>query len=1169
MKDRRLKRILTSAAAVLLAFCMSAGSFTTRVFAEEEEKTVFETQDGGENGKQSGEGMSNGLEEPASEELSSEGPGTENPGTDEPGGEEPGTEKPDTEKSGAEEPGDSGKKTETDDTSDNSTGGDENETEEIPVEEPFEETGIFGCYTVNSYGRVINSWYDSSRNAYYLFLTNTGTPESFILYCTGVKPAAVSAGELDEATHVITGAFSATGSEVEVTGSNGQKYTVIAMQSELPSLYISLNGTTLSHINSNGKDEKYNGNSLILTDESGSINLEQDGTVQIKGRGNTTWDSAAKKGYQLKFDKKQKVLGMAKAKKWVLLANSFDDSMARNMTAFHAASSLDMEYVTEYRYVDLWVDGDYQGTYILGEKSEINENRLNLTDPTGVLMELDNFFYGQEDYWFLDAYLNYKFAVKECVDEDNPNSVLSGMDQFRDKLDRFWNYITNTDTSVITLESLGAYIDVESFARWYLVNEFASNVEAASTSCFFYMDGAGDVIHMGPVWDFDSCMGNKKEYSDITLMFIRTNNKIFNRLLRIPAFAEYTKNILVQYDSAFESLALYAEDTGTLIKESAAMNYTRWDRLEQKNEKRDLIDFAGTYEVAVERLKNWLVNRYGFFTGKTDVTASLEGKNIVVRVNDYLRFSSVNVAAWTKDNGQKDLKWKSSGRNGGIFTVTFPLTQFLSAGKVLIHVYGDGTFQKEASVTIPAPEVEYRISEDGTSLTVTSSGPSIYDSLKTAVWSEVNGQDDLKWYTLSGNGDSTLQATVNLLDHGESGLYNFHTYGFIGSRSVFLNAGRETIKMNIPSPDITAEIENGKIVVRIDDYQRYRTLRTASWTTDNGQKDLKWADAVRDKNGLFTVNIPLTQFMSTGEVSIHAYSNLGFSCAAKVVIPSPEVTYTVSEDGTKLTAAADTAGIFSRIRTAVWSEQNGQDDLKWYTLTADADGHLKAEINLLQHGLSGIFNFHTYGTAGNKEVFVNAKQQEIQMEVVIPQLTILPSEDGKTITCSLTGAPAYTRVRFPSWTTKNGQDDLKWYEAANDGSGNWTYVIQTASHGGAGEYIIHCYGIQNGVTSFIGGEIVTVNAPAAAEPEVKAEKSGSLVKAEALNASSYTNVRFAVWTAEDGQDDIRWYKGSLSGGIWAYSFNPAAHTPGSSLLIHVYGYLNGKDTFIGAAGLVK
>ncbi|MBR3276068.1 MAG: CotH kinase family protein [Eubacterium sp.] len=484
MKDRRLKRILTSAAAVLLAFCMSAGSFTTRVFAEEEEKTVFETQDGGENGKQSGEGMSNGLEEPASEELSSEGPGTENPGTDEPGGEEPGTEKPDTEKSGAEEPGDSGKKTETDDTSDNSTGGDENETEEIPVEEPFEETGIFGCYTVNSYGRVINSWYDSSRNAYYLFLTNTGTPESFILYCTGVKPAAVSAGELDEATHVITGAFSATGSEVEVTGSNGQKYTVIAMQSELPSLYISLNGTTLSHINSNGKDEKYNGNSLILTDESGSINLEQDGTVQIKGRGNTTWDSAAKKGYQLKFDKKQKVLGMAKAKKWVLLANSFDDSMARNMTAFHAASSLDMEYVTEYRYVDLWVDGDYQGTYILGEKSEINENRLNLTDPTGVLMELDNFFYGQEDYWFLDAYLNYKFAVKECVDEDNPNSVLSGMDQFRDKLDRFWNYITNTDTSVITLESLGAYIDVESFARWYLVNEFASNVEAASTSCF-------------------------------------------------------------------------------------------------------------------------------------------------------------------------------------------------------------------------------------------------------------------------------------------------------------------------------------------------------------------------------------------------------------------------------------------------------------------------------------------------------------------------------------------------------------------------------------------------------------------------------------------------------------------------------------------------------------
>ena len=1079
MKDRRLKRILTSAAAVLLAFCMSAGSFTARVFAEEEEKNVFETQNGSENGKNSGEEILKGQEEPASEE-----PGEDNPGAE-------GADNPATEKSGTEEPEDSEKKTETDNIPDNSIGGDENETEEIPVEEPFEETGIFGCYTVNSYGRVINSRYDSSRNAYYLFLTNTGTPEDFSLYCTGVKPAAVSAGELDEATHVITGAFPAVGSEVEVTGSNGQKYTVIAMQSELPSLYISLNGTTLSHINSNGKNEKYNGNSLILTDESGSINLEQDGTVQIKGRGNTSWVYASKKGYQLKFDKKQKVLGMAKAKKWVLLANSFDDSMARNMTAFHAASSLDMEYVTEYRYVDLWVDGDYQGTYILGEKSEINENRLNLTDPSGVLMELDNFFYEEEDYWFTDAYLNYRFTVKECVDEDNPESVLAGMNQFRDRLDSLWSYLSGADVSAVTLEELEKYIDPESFARWYLVNEFACNVEAASTSCFFYMDGADDVIHMGPVWDFDSSMGNKAGYSDITLMYLKTKNKIFSRLLQVPAFAEFTKNILVQYDSAFESLAVYAEDTGTLIKESAAMNYIRWDMLGKPNEKVQMLPYAPTYDTAVQVLSDWLRERYGFFTGKTDVTAALEGKNIVVRINDYHRLNSVNVAAWTKDNGQKDLMWRSSGRSGGVFTVAFPLSRFLSAGKVLIHIYGDGIFQKEAVVTIPVPEVEYRVSEDGKTLVITADTIGIFDSIHTAVWSKTGGQDDIVWYTLAKSADGTYTKTVSLLNHGKSDTYYFHTYGVSSGRNIFVSAKTEEVTMDIPVPEILLDKseDNGTLTI---------TLKNAS-----------------DKTG---------------------------------------------------------------IRFAVWGAADGQNDLKWYNGVKQADGSWKATVNLNSHRENGTL----YVDCWTAKDYVTGKTCELEFapddpgtdepEPPVsdkPVLTVTVSEDNKTIVCTLANAPEYTRVRFPSWTTKNGQDDLKWYEASNDGSGNWTYVIQTASHGGAGEYNVHCYGIKNGVTSIIGGMTVTAAAPAVSKPEVKAAKSGSLIKAEALNASSYTNVRFAVWTAEDGQDDIRWYKGTLSGSVWTCSFNLAVHTPGSQLVIHAYGYLNGKDTFIGSVNLMK
>ncbi len=85
-------------------------------------------------------------------------------------------------------------------------------------EDPFEETGIFGCYTVDSYGSVIRG-YTTGNGVWYLFLTNTGDIGSFPVYCMGVKPVEVSAGELDRKTHVISGAFAASGDILWIAGS--------------------------------------------------------------------------------------------------------------------------------------------------------------------------------------------------------------------------------------------------------------------------------------------------------------------------------------------------------------------------------------------------------------------------------------------------------------------------------------------------------------------------------------------------------------------------------------------------------------------------------------------------------------------------------------------------------------------------------------------------------------------------------------------------------------------------------------------------------------------------------------------------------------------------------------------------------------------------------------
>ena len=170
--------------------------------------------------------------------------------------------------------------------------------------------------------------------------------------------------------------------------------TVVYKQSSLPSLYIDLKNTTLDTIKAD-KNIKYPGNTVILDDSSGTSSFTN---VEIKGRGNTSWTSYDKKGYQIKFDKKTSLFGMGKAKKWVLLANSSDDSLLKNYIAFSLAQNLNSQYSIHCQYVDLWIGGEYQGNYLVTEKAEINSSRVNLQDEYGILAEWDDAFYKQEDH---------------------------------------------------------------------------------------------------------------------------------------------------------------------------------------------------------------------------------------------------------------------------------------------------------------------------------------------------------------------------------------------------------------------------------------------------------------------------------------------------------------------------------------------------------------------------------------------------------------------------------------------------------------------------------------------------------------------------------------------------------------------------------------------------
>ena len=216
----------------------------------------------------------------------------------------------------------------------------------------------FSCAVTDQQGNVIYGYHDTEKDQWYLFLTNQVAISDMQVQLQG-EVASVEKGTVAQETNVLSQAFEQSGDSVMVSLADGTSETITVMQSELPSLYVALDGATLDEVHQD-KDVKYEGTAVTLTDITNGKNDLQVTDATFKGRGNSSWVYYEKKGYQIKFDKKTSVLGMAKAKKWVLLANASDDSMMRNKVTFDLAEQLGMTYVPDGEYVDLWINGDYR-----------------------------------------------------------------------------------------------------------------------------------------------------------------------------------------------------------------------------------------------------------------------------------------------------------------------------------------------------------------------------------------------------------------------------------------------------------------------------------------------------------------------------------------------------------------------------------------------------------------------------------------------------------------------------------------------------------------------------------------------------------------------------------------------------------------------------------------
>ena len=395
-------------------------------------------------------------------------------------------------------------------------------------------------------------------------------------------------------------------------------FTVHANAAE--KLSLSLNGVTLSEINSGSKETKYEGNTLTVNDTTTVTDVE------IKGRGNSTW-KYIKKPYQLKLAKKSDIFGLGKTKTYILLANYLDITGLRNDTALYTASKMNIGFSNVGKWVNLYEGEDYKGLYYVCKKNKIGDTELNLTDEKAVIVCMDEEYdMSSDDVYQKSAYFNRPICVKDAACDEE-----EGLSHFMASYNLLEKYAREKD-----YEKIKEIADVESFAKYYVLQEFTKNIDGWHKSVYMYKDGEEDLIHAGPAWDYDCSFGSEEHswtnegrdvlsYNNSTWNW--STSTLYRELVQIPEFRELVRREYQESLKPYEEDILARIDTqATLIADDVSADaalYTRKFKVKAENEK----------------LRVWIVNRFSYMDKlySSEVTlepGSYEVGDTVVNVTD-------------------------------------------------------------------------------------------------------------------------------------------------------------------------------------------------------------------------------------------------------------------------------------------------------------------------------------------------------------------------------------------------------------------------------------------------------------------------------------------------------------------------------------------------------
>ena len=349
----------------------------------------------------------------------------------------------------------------------------------------------------------------------------------------------------------------------------------------------------------------------------------------IKYRGASSYSKFDKKQYRIKFYKNKKdsakkvsLAGMGANSEWVLNGPYLDKTLIRNKLVYDLARELD-GWAPDSRFVELFVDGEYQGVYLAVEPVTNGESRLRLSKfgllsgETAYIVSRDRSNTESEElttwgktagYTSNSLYIGY--PSKNKITEKQKEYIQKDISEFEQAL-----YGKNFSDKRIGYQ---AYIDMDNWVDYFIINEFAMNYDAGNLSTYLYKELGGKL--QLAVWDFNNGFDNYQWFHTETDRLYTVENSWFDRLWQDGNFREYVcerygqlRKTTLSDEHIAEKIASYQEKLGDAVDRNFKVwGYSFDENLLAGTDKDGMSRDIGSYEEAMKQLTDTIRERLAY-----------------------------------------------------------------------------------------------------------------------------------------------------------------------------------------------------------------------------------------------------------------------------------------------------------------------------------------------------------------------------------------------------------------------------------------------------------------------------------------------------------------------------------------------------------------------------